>query len=69
METTLKTNHGPYDESTQQTLTKIGALLRNIKYGYIQVTIQGGRVVQIDKTEKFRVNGQKSKSKKKTDKQ
>lgn len=50
-----------YDESIQQTLTKIADLLRTIKYGYIQITVQDGRIVQIDRTEKFRFNVQKSK--------
>ncbi len=50
-----------YDESVKQTLQIIADLLRNIMYGNIQITIQDGRVVQIDKTEKFRFNGQKSK--------
>ncbi len=48
-------------ESEQQTLLKIADLIKSIKYGYIQITIQDGRVVQIDKTEKFRFNDQKSK--------
>ncbi len=58
-----------YEESEQRTLTIIADLLRDIKYGNIQITIQDGRVVQIDKTEKFRFNDQKSKSTIKTDKQ
>ncbi len=50
-----------YEESEQQTLQIIADLLRNIRYGNIQITIQDGKVVQIDKTEKFRFNVQKSK--------
>jgi Uncharacterized small protein (DUF2292). len=50
-----------YEESEQQNLSIITDLLRNIKYGNIQITIQDGIVVQIDKTEKFRFNVQKSK--------
>ncbi len=48
-----------HEESIQQALTIIADLLRNIMYGNIQITIQDGRVVQIDKTEKFRFNVQK----------
>ncbi len=50
-----------YEESEQRTLPIIADLLRDIKYGNIQITIQDGRVVQIDKTEKFRFNIQRSK--------
>ncbi len=50
-----------YEESEQRTLSIIADLLENIKYGSIQLTIQDGKVVQIDKTEKFRFNVQKSK--------
>jgi len=30
--------------------------VRQIKYGYVQLTIQDGKVVQIDRTEKQRLN-------------
>jgi len=50
-----------YEESVQRTLSIVADLLGNIKYGYIQITIQDGKVVKIDKTEKFRFNGQRSK--------
>ena len=58
-----------YEEREQRTLLIITDLLRDIKYGNIQITIQDGKVVQIDKTEKFRFNVQKSKLTIKTDKQ
>jgi hypothetical protein len=58
-----------HEESIQQALTIIADLLKNIKYGNIQITIQDGRVVQIDKTEKFRFNDQMLKLTIKTDKQ
>lgn len=50
-----------YEESVQRIIPIMAELLKNIKYGYIQITVQDGRVVQIDKTEKFRFNDQKSK--------
>lgn len=62
--TTEQTNNikkVPHEENEQRTLPIIADLLRNIKYGNIQITIQDGKVVQIDKTEKFRFNVQKSK--------
>lgn len=50
-----------YEECEQRTLPIIADLLRDIKYGNIQITIPDSKVVQIDKTEKFRFNVQKSK--------
>ena len=43
------------DKNERGILLKITGLMKNIKYGYIQITIQNGKVVQIDKTEKFRL--------------
>lgn len=37
-------------------LGKVLDAVRQIKYGYIQLTIQDGRVIQIDRTEKHRLN-------------
>ncbi len=69
MEQTKNDKKFSYEESVQRTLSIIADLLRNIKYGNIQITIQECRVVQIDKTQKFRLNDQKSKLTIKTDKQ
>lgn len=41
----------------EEVLTKVLEAVRQIKFGYIQVTIQDGRVVQIDRTEKQRLSG------------
>lgn len=30
--------------------------LKSIRYGYVQITVQDSKVVQIDKVEKFRLN-------------
>ena len=38
-----------------EVLSKVLQALRQIKHGYIQVTIQDSRVVQIDRTEKQRL--------------
>ena len=43
------------DKNEKEILLEITGLMKNIKYGYIQITIQNGKVVQIDKTEKFRL--------------
>ncbi len=41
-------------------VTQILGALKSIQYGYVQITVQDSKVVQIDKTEKFRLDGQKS---------
>ena len=41
-------------------ITQILKALKNIQYGYVQITVQDSKVVQIDKTEKFRLDGQRS---------
>lgn len=38
---------------------EILSALKGIKYGHVQITVQDSRVVQIDKTEKFRMSMQK----------
>ncbi len=40
-------------------ITQILRALKGIQYGYIQITVQDSRVVQIDKTEKVRLDGQR----------
>ncbi len=40
-------------------ITQILGALKSIQYGYVQITVQDSKVVQIDKTEKFRLDGQK----------
>jgi hypothetical protein len=41
-------------------ITQILRALKSIQYGYVQITVHDSKVVQIDKTEKFRLDGQKS---------
>lgn len=36
-------------------LQRVKELVESIQYGSIQIIVQDGRVVQIDKTEKYRV--------------
>ena len=35
-------------------LTKILELVKGIKYGSVTIIVQDGKIVQVDKTEKFR---------------
>ncbi len=44
--------------STQEAevLEKVLQAIRQIKFGYVQITIQDAQVVQIDRTEKHRLN-------------
>lgn len=39
---------------------QIAAILQDIRFGSVEVVVHDGRVVQIDKRERFRVNDQKS---------
>lgn len=41
-------------------ITQILRALKSIQYGYVQITVQDSKVVQIEKTEKFRLDGQRS---------
>lgn len=41
----------------EEILASVLEAVRQIKFGFIQITIQDGRVVQIDRTEKQRFTG------------
>jgi len=43
-----------FKESEKKLLLQILKTLRSIQYGYVQITVQDSKVVQIDKTEKIR---------------
>jgi hypothetical protein len=47
----------PLSQEEEEILGKVLEAVRQIKFGYIQITIQDGRVVQIDRTEKQRFTG------------
>ena len=47
------------NKDEEQLLLEMISAIKSIKYGYIQITIHDGNVVQIDKTEKIRLDGQK----------
>lgn len=44
----------PLTQEEEEVLGKVLEAVRQIKFGYIQITIQDGKVVQIDRTEKQR---------------
>lgn len=50
-------------ENEEEILLKIANALKNISYGSVQLTIHDSKVVQIDKTEKFRLDGQNTNQK------
>jgi hypothetical protein len=43
----------------EEILVKVLEALRQINFGYIQLTIQDGRVIQLDRTEKQRFSGRR----------
>ena len=47
------------NKDEEQLLLKMVSEIKSVKHAYIQITIHDGRVVQIDKTEKLRLNGKK----------
>jgi len=53
----------PLDEAKERFLLEVLNAVETIKYGCVQITIQNGKVVQIDKTEKIRFTERTSDSK------
>ena len=51
------------NKDEEQLLLEMVSAIKSIKYGYIQITIHDGNVVQIDKTEKIRLDEQKPRKK------
>jgi len=45
-----------FNKSEQELLLQILKALRTIRYGYVQIIVQDSKVVQIDKTEKIRLD-------------
>ncbi|MDD5454406.1 MAG: YezD family protein [Candidatus Ratteibacteria bacterium] len=44
------------DATEKQLLSQVLDAMKSIKYGHVQITIQDSKVVQIDKTEKIRLD-------------
>ncbi|MCX6024266.1 MAG: YezD family protein [Chloroflexi bacterium] len=53
-----RTAKGLSEVSREETavLAEVLAALRSIRFGTVQMTVQDGKVVQIDKTEKMRLD-------------
>lgn len=45
----------PLTREEEVLLRQVLAAIRQIKHGHVQIVVQDSRVVQIDKTEKFRL--------------
>ncbi len=45
-----------FKESEKKLLSQILKALRSIRYGYVQIVVQDSKIVQIDKTEKIRLD-------------
>lgn len=49
-----------FSGNEQELIRHILQAVKNINYGYVEIIIQNYKVVQIDKTEKIRFDGQKT---------
>jgi len=45
----------PLEQELQRSLEQIGGALRGLKFGSVNVIVQDGLVIQIDRTEKVRL--------------
>lgn len=59
MATGLNHNTLKRDES-EEIASRIASILQGIRFGSVEVVIHDGRIVQIDKRERFRINEQKA---------
>lgn len=46
---------------SEEIVKNIIEAIKNIRFGYVQIVIQDSKVVQIDRTEKLRLNNSKAK--------
>ena len=46
-------------EDSKEIALHIASILQDIRFGSVEVVIHDGRIVQIDKRERFRINEQK----------
>ena len=56
---TIKFEDKKHDDNKEIALY-IASILQGIRFGSVEVVVHDGRVVQIDKRERFRINEQKS---------
>jgi len=47
------------NEDSQEIALQIASILQNIRFGSVEVVVHDGKVVQIDKRERFRLTEQK----------
>ena len=47
-------------EDNKEIALQIASILQDIRFGSVEVVIHDGRIVQIDKRERFRINEQKA---------
>ncbi len=47
-------------EENREIALQIASILQDIRFGSVEVVIHDGRIVQIDKRERFRINEQKA---------
>jgi hypothetical protein len=47
------------NDAHQEIATQVAAILKDIRFGSVEIVIHDGRVVQIDKRERFRINENK----------
>lgn len=48
-------NRAMPDKNNQEEVKKVLQIIETIKYGYVTVMIQDGKIVQIEKNEKLRI--------------
>ena len=48
-------------EDEKKLLSRLVLILKNLRYGQVQITVHNSTIVQIDKTEKMRFDGGKEK--------
>ena len=50
----MEKNGSNFGKEEEKLLFQILKAIKSIRYGYVQITVQDSKVVQIDKTEKIR---------------
>ncbi len=53
-------NNALKKEENKEIALQIASILQDIRFGSVEVVIHDGRIVQIDKRERFRINEQKA---------
>lgn len=56
----MKKNETDNTKNEEEIVVQILNAIKGIRYGYVQITVHNSNIVQIDKTEKIRLDGQKT---------